>query len=717
MFHRVQLIIFSVLFLALFLSNAAIFQNVSLGAVLLGLYLAVFGWELGGVLVGSEKAILRWWVGMWMLLCAVLIILTASYYLWAVTSQVVLVVVLLTPAIVLWTTKRFPSHTLFHHAHDLWREHRHRLPSVIWLVMALSIFLFALFFTTLANHPVIDAVRSVWERLPSGLFLLFLLAAALVFGLLWRGRERAVSLLLVCLLLFATLSIAAIAFPIGFGFDSFIHKATEAHLAEFGTITPKPFYYIGQYALVLFVHHGFQIPIDLADTFLVPVLTALLLPMAWYFASAHITRKRGIAMLTLTGLFMLPLSQFIVTTPQALANLWTLLTILASVPYLLEKEHPRLRILFLAAIATVLIHPIAGIPALLYFMFLSTDPSRTNPRTPKTNRVVRVCLIAFACVVLPLSFVLNSLVSGQSLGINWAALNPLTLLSSLNLSVFFENRFNPLLDLVYLYGLNAMLILILIAVFAWVEYRRDLSRRFRALLLMVLALTANYLILSTFLEFTFLIDYERLNYASRLLPLIAFFLVPLLILGLGHLFVNIKGQPIILRACVLAGLVMIAGSTLYVSYPRRDAYETNRGFNVGQADIDAVHVVETMTQGVPYLALANQSVSAAAIQEIGFRYYGDLFFYPIPTGGELYEYFLAMNESPNRETAAHALEIVPQHGDVTTLFFLVNNYWWDAPRIIETAKTTADDWKSLGDGQIYLFQYDLTGVDDSPQID
>ncbi len=707
MFHRLQLNIFCVLFLAVFLFNASFIHSVSLGAVLLGFYLAVFGWELGGVLVASEKAVLRWWIGMWVLLSSVLIVLTASYYLWAITAQVVWVCVLVTPAIILWLTRRFKSRSLFGHAHDLWHEHRHRLPRLVWLVMALVIFLFALFFTLLSDSPVTEAVRSVWERLPVSLFLLFALTVSLTFGLLWRGRERAVSLLLVCVLLFATLSVAAIAFPIGFGFDSFIHKATEAHLAEFGTITPKPFYYIGQYALVLFAHHGFQIPIDLADTFLVPILAALLLPMAWYFAAAHITRKRGTAMLTLTGLFLLPLSQFIVTTPQALANLWTMLLILASVPYLLEREHPQLRVLALGAVATVLIHPIAGIPTLLYFMFLSTDPSRTNPRTPKTNRVVRLFLIAFACVVLPLSFVVNSLVSGQALGLNWASLNPLMWVSSLNLAVFFENRFSPLLDLVYLYGLNAMLILVLVAVFAWIEYRRDLSRRFRALLLMVLALSVNYLIMSTLLEFTFLIDYERLNYAARLLPLISFFLVPLLILGLGHLFVNIKGQPLILRACVLVGIVAIASSTFYLSYPRRDAYESNRGFNVSQADIDAVHLVESMAVGVPYLALANQSVSAAAIQEIGFRYYGDLFFYPIPTGGELYALFLAMNESPTRDIAEQALEPVPQHGDVTTVFFLVNNYWWDAPRIIETAKTTADDWRSLGDGQIYLFRYDL----------
>ena len=151
MFHRVQLNIFSLLFLALFLANAAVFQSLSLGVVLLGLYVAIFGWELGGVLVGSEKAILRWWVGMWGLLCAIMIVLTASYYLWAITSQVVMVVILLTPAVVLWTTKHFPSRPLFSHAHDLWREHRHRLPSRVWLVLALSIFLLALFFTILGT--------------------------------------------------------------------------------------------------------------------------------------------------------------------------------------------------------------------------------------------------------------------------------------------------------------------------------------------------------------------------------------------------------------------------------------------------------------------------------------------------------------------------------------------------------------------------------------
>ncbi|MBI4438283.1 hypothetical protein HY631_05030 [Candidatus Uhrbacteria bacterium] len=705
MFHRLHSTIFALLFLALFVANTFVLKSAPLGILLLLLYVGVFGWELGGVITAAEKAILRWWLGVWALLSALVILLTAVYYLWKVTPEVITVVILLTPPVLLWACRASRHLSLFAHAHDLWSARRHAIPRRVWLCASAAILLLSLFFLTLARHPITDAVRSVWERLPAGVIALFVLAAALVFALLWRGKERALSLILLSALLFAFLAVAALALPIGFGFDSFIHKATESYLASFGAIEPKPFYYIGQYVLVLFLSHGFLIPIDVADTFLVPVLTALLLPAAWFFAAAHITRKRSLAMMSLMGLFLLPLSNFIVTTPQAFANLWTLLLTLASVPYLLEQEHPRLRVLALGALSALLIHPIAGIPGLLFFLFLATDPSRTNPRTPKTNRAVRVLLILLACVLLPLSFVVNASLSHQALGVNLAALNPLTWLSSLNLQVFFENRFAPLLDLVYLYGFNAMLLLILIALFAWREYRRELSVRWRALALTVLALTMNYLILSTVLEFTFLIDYERANYAARLIPLMAIFLTPYLILGLGHAFTNLKTQPLVLRAGVFALALTVVGSSFYLAYPRRDAYETNRGFNVSQADVDAVYLAEDLAAGRPYLALANQSVSAAAIQKIGFRYFGDLFFYPIPTGGPLYDFFLAMNDSPTRETAREALDLVPMHGDVTTLFFLVNNYWWDAPRIIETAKATADDWRSVGDGAVYVFWY------------
>jgi hypothetical protein len=66
-----------------------------------------------------------------------------------------------------------------------------------------------------------------------------------------------------------------------------------------------------------------------------------------------------------------------------------------------------------------------------------------------------------------------------------------------------------------------------------------------------------------------------------------------------------------------------------------------------------------------------------------------------------------MNDLPTKELALDSLSLVPQHGDVLQVYYVVNNYWWEAPRIIETAKTTADDWRSVGGGQVHLFRYDV----------
>ena len=65
-----------------------------------------------------------------------------------------------------------------------------------------------------------------------------------------------------------------------------------------------------------------------------------------------------------------------------------------------------------------------------------------------------------------------------------------------------------------------------------------------------------------------------------------------------------------------------------------------------------------------------------------------------------------MNATPTRELARETLQLVPMHGDVPLLFFVVNNYWWDASRIIETAKTTADDWRAVGQS-VHVFRYDF----------
>lgn len=702
LFHRS---IFPVLFLAAFILNAYLIGSTAIGVVLLILYVAVYGWEIGSIVAAQEKGPVRWWVGAVILLSCVLLILTGAYYIASIPKELVHILILLTPPLVGMLAARAPGASLFKWLHASWRERRHRVSRFVLWACALILLFSAVMVEWVRSSAITDAVRSPWERLDGSVLLLFGLAVLLLFGLLFRGRERALALPMTGIVLFLFVSLVLFAFPLGYGFDPFIHRATEAHIAEFGTISPKPFYYIGQYALVLFLHHGFLVPIDVADAMLVPVLAALLLPLAWYSAALHITKKRRLSATTLIGLFLIPLSPFIVTTPQGLANLLTLFLILASVPYLFESERPRLWLVGLLSLATLAVHPIAGLPALLYFALLCTDPERAPVRLRTVARTVSGAIIVLGSVVLPASFLVNAALSGQSLSVNWAALNPLALLSALNVRVFFQNQFSPLLDLAYLYGQNALLILGALALFGWIQYRRDLSKRTRIPLWIALALLINYLIMKTAIDFDFLIDYERLNYAARLVPLMAFFLVPFFILGLSHLLLNLRSRPTALRVGVLILLTTCAVSAFYLAYPRRDAYETSRAFNTSASDIAAVRAVETWAAGDPYIVLANQSVSAAAIREIGFRYYGELFFYPIPTGDVLYEKFLAMNETPSRAIAEEALALAPMHGDIFTLFYAVSDYWWDAPRLIETAKTNADAWQAVGN--VHIFRYNF----------
>ena len=38
-------------------------------------------------------------------------------------------------------------------------------------------------------------------------------------------------------------------------------------------------------------------------------------------------------------------------------------------------------------------------------------------------------------------------------------------------------------------------------------------------------------------------------------------------------------------------------------------------------------------------------------------------------------------------------------------YFTINKYWWASSKIIEEAKIEADEWKSINEGNIYIFKY------------
>ena len=146
-------------------------------------------------------------------------------------------------------------------------------------------------------------------------------------------------------------------------------------------------------------------------------------------------------------------------------------------------------------------------------------------------------------------------------------------------------------------------------------------------------------------------------------------------------------------------------SVQFISFPRFDAYERVRSFTTSLHDINAVRRVHELAEGKDYIVLANQSVSAAAILELGFyKYYNGNFFYAIPTGGPLYQEYLSMvyNE-PLRMYAKNAAKLT----GVSNVYFILNDYWFEAELIKKAAKPLADGFEDIDNGKISIFSYNF----------
>ena len=670
-----------------------------MGWLLLLFFVWLIPGRVGAAALPHESAPHRWWVGLWLLLSSIMVVGSVIYYLAGFSAPVAYTLFLLAIPVTLWLGRN-ETHGPWPW-HDVWQGIKHHVPSAVF--GAAGIILLALYFILngLTSAATLEAIRSPWLLVSPAIFVAFGIAAALLATMLVRGRERALSIPLFILLFFTALSVVLFVYPLGYGFDGFIHRTTEQYIADHGSITPKPFYYIGQYVLILFFHHVFQLPIDTLDPWLLPILTSILLPFAWLFAANHLLPDRRSVSVTLLGLFLIPLSSFIVTTPQGLANLWILLLVLISIPILLHARSIHWMTLGLPVAAALTIHPLAGLPALLYAALLFL----------RKHRVALWITTALGAFLLPASFLILSILTATPLRLSFHASRLLTDLPALPT---LENHFRPLLDFAYFIGPNLGWLLLIAALSGWWLTRKKIQGHLQPLFFSLGALLVNYFTLKTTFDFSFLIEYERSNYADRLLPLAAFFLAPFSMLGIGHLAEGVRRTSFTVRvfAVVLAGTVMTA--SWYALYPRHNALEIGHNINTSRWDIEAVRAIEKDANGAPYVVLANQAVSAAAIRVVGFRYLGDQFFYPIPTGGKFYEAFLRMNEAPRRETALEALAWVEKDCQekngceavsLKTIYYVVNDYWSHSKELIAATSPIADRAWNM-DGHVFIFRFD-----------
>lgn len=543
----------------------------------------------------------------------------------------------------------------------------------------------------------LTSIRTPWPLLMDGTLpaiVILWIAAGLS---AWSVRSAIHTAFHSGLALFGTLSLSPIIYRLGYGFDGFLHLAGEKILMETGLLNPKPFYYIGQYVFTTWLSKMTEIPLPSIDRWLVPVIAAILLPASVAMANRRFASNFGLPL----ALALLPLGMFVATTPQGFATVLGLAAVILAQG--VARQDVRTSASVWLGLWSMAVHPLAGLPLLGVTLAILLASNRT--RWASIGSWLAALLAGFS---VPVAFyVASNFQSGLQIdwnvGIMAQSSTWLSALTQLNPLTANSYTLWPGWSTVIAAGIPLIATALAVLVLVLVKTERKNSA-----LLMVAAVT---LVLSSGLlsqasDFAFLISYERGDYAQRLFQIGELLMVLAAMPALGMLFDRLgRALPLAaLAATVFIG--SIGAANAYNSLPRHDAAQASRGWSVGKEDVEAVRWIDQFSKGKPYTVLANQTVSSAAVKEFGFkRYAGDVFFYPIPTGGALYNVYLKMTyEDPSFETVKDAAKL----GRTDLVFVVINDYWWKAEELNQRIGAIADNTWSIGNGKVNIYVFDTT---------
>ncbi len=547
-------------------------------------------------------------------------------------------------------------------------------------------------FSWLFGGQTTESIQSPWQVIFSPFFIAYFIATAFLLTYLFLARRTKLPLFLIVIHTLLSTSVAVIVYKIGYGFDPFIHQATEEIIARTGTITPKPLYYLGQYALVVFLNRLTLLNISLIDRLLVPVLTALTLPLITYFVFSH-WLKRNYALVLSLAILIIPFSSFIMTAPQNLANLFFITTILLSLLYF--RGEIKIPILYLLAGATILIHPLAGIPLLITVFLFNLFKFLYDSYRQYLNLFFLSSLVFI--FVLPLIFIINgSALFSQIPLFNLEKFNPLQLV----------NKFDLPLNLIYFINFNKIILAAFVIIIGLAYLAKNkLLKNNAAHLIAAFVIFINYLLVKYFLTFPDLKDYDQADFIKRIVALAFYILLPIFLIGLNQVIKRFWGKDVFIKLFIILSLAGLISVSLYLSYPRANQYEPAKFFSVSESDIKAVRLIE-QTAALNHVVLANQMVGAAAIKEFGFKnYYNGQFYYSMPMGTPqtLYDLYLEMiYQGAQRQTMEKAMK----EAGVDEAYFVLNKYWNNSEKISQQATESADAKYLIDENKVYVFKYE-----------
>lgn len=669
-------IIFS-LFLAAGLAFNIIWgRYITLGAGFTIAYFVFLGLYLGQHFWPAEKFISKLLLGILALISSAAVLLSLAYYFYELNNYVIAAFVAAAPLIIGALIKIFPQKTAPAPAPaEDSSKHivRPKIGFGFFFLNVFYIFLAVMMFFILAKSRTGESLVSPWQAVPINFFTIYFLFIFFSFILLATKWKENYTLLILFTATFANLGVALLVYKFGYGFDSFIHRASENFIAQTGAITPKSPFYIGQYVIVVSLAKMLAVGTGWVDKLLLPIFVAIYLPLAGYFSLSRIFDRRVAPFLALLPLLLFP-TDLIVTTPYGLSLVFLLITIFLGINYLLRGK-PLFVIIALLALTTFFVHPIVGIPAVVFALLILIF--RHAARHPAVLGLAGGPMTILAGAAVPLSLIALSKL-GWSVPIIWR-FGWQEKLPSLFL------RFNFILDFVYLYKTYFLVFVVVLAIFGLFAARRQKSTLVALSgILMSLGLYGGYLIMKNFAVFPLLAPEENQNYALRLRDVSYIFLLIPAFFSLSAIFSNLKTAPKKFHLAFFLLLAVIFSSALYLTYPRRDIYDNNHGWSVGANHLAAAEYIENDADGAPYIVLADQTTGAAALDKFGFNNFkngvkrhvlsegGETFYYPIPLGGKLYEDYLKIIYAGG---GPEILEEAESYARVQKSYLVLNDYW------------------------------------------
>lgn len=701
---------FSFILTIILILNTAFVKSPIIGGFLALVYLAYFSYIFGKIFFWGFSKTFKALFGFFFVLGYFMLFGSIIYYLYKLDIWSICFVLLDLPALSLFLKKKIKPKTNQIFEPEIVEKNSSQKSLKIFILFTIYLFFYLAGFYFLLMGATDQTIRSPWEVVSKNFFVFFFLGTLVLTAIICIRKFYFSSLILLCLHFFQFFSVALIVYKIGYGYDPFVHQAALAIIEKQGFILPKTFYYIGQYSLEIILAKIFFIKLAVLDKLLLPILSSLFaIPAVFYGLAKGLNISQKYSLLCAFLVLIFPLSAFIVTTPQNLANLIALIVIFLSLLYLNKKSFS-FYYLLLGGLAACSVHPLSGICLLIFICLIWLFENLAAIKNKILNKSLWIIFLIGSCFSLAIVFYLNYYLSSGlfELSFNFQFLKSFgEFWQNLNLqNKIIPQNFNLLFDLLYFYGLNLKLILFVLAGLGfYLAMKNKTQKIFRPFVLTFFVLIFNFIFLRFFVNFNSVIEYERNDYADRVLDMAFYFLFPLILyfLYLAAKKINeSKNFWLKIFAVIFSGLI-ITGS-LYLCYPRNDLIDSSKGYSLSQSDIKAAQFIENDSQGKNYFVLTNQITSAAALKEFGFaKYYGKNFYYPIPTSETLYQYYLKMVEKneATKENAGKAMEFM----DVDLMYFAIPTYWHESNKIIEQAKNTADFWTQI-DGKIYIFKFE-----------